>query len=58
MLISIAQTFSVAVISTTIACLLAAEIVIIAVVSAGFCAALLWLVQAISNELVRPLILR
>jgi len=55
---SIAQIFSVAVINTTVACLLAAEIVIIAVVSAGFGAALLWLVQAISNELVRFLILR
>jgi len=58
MLMSIAQIFSVAVINTTVACLLAAEIVIIAVVSAGFGAALLWLVQAISNELVRFLILR
>ena len=42
----------------TVARLLAAEILIIAVVSAGFCAALLWLVQANSNELVRSLILR
>jgi putative ABC transport system permease protein len=42
----------------TVARLLAAEILIIAVVSAGLCAALLWLVQANSNELVRSLILR
>ena len=42
----------------TVARLLAAEILIIAVVSAGFCAALLWLVQANSNDLVRSLILR
>jgi len=42
----------------TVACLLVAEILTIAVVSAGLCAALLWLVQANSNELVRSLILR
>jgi putative ABC transport system permease protein len=42
----------------TVARLLIAEIVIIALISAAFCAALLWLVQANSNELVRSLILR
>ena len=41
----------------TVARLLAAEIVIIALASAAFCAALLWLVQANSNDLVRSLIL-
>ena len=41
----------------TVVRLLAAEILIIAVVSAGFCAALLWLVKINSNELVRSLIL-
>jgi putative ABC transport system permease protein len=42
----------------TVARLLIAEIVIIALVSAAFCGSLLWLVQANSNELVRSLILR
>ena len=42
----------------TVARLLMAEIVIIALMSAALCAALLWLVQANSNELVRSLILR
>jgi putative ABC transport system permease protein len=42
----------------TVVRLLAAEIMIIVVVSAGLCAALLWLVQANSAELVRTLILR
>jgi putative ABC transport system permease protein len=41
----------------TVIRLLAAEILIIAVVSAGLCAALLWLVKTNSNELVRSLIL-
>jgi len=41
----------------TVVRLLAAEILIIAVVSAGRCAALLWLVQANSSGLVRSLIL-
>ena len=42
----------------TVVRLLAAEILIIVVVSAGLCAALLWLVQANGAELVRSLILR